>query len=269
MTDYEDEFTRIVNEELEGHVCVDDREHRFVFVDIYDDDLEAMPLAAAPVYGWTLCTDFDARYIVYDTILNAMQAAVGKFFPAYTDVEQVLDVQVTGGVELFHCKDACSRTCLFVFDVIEVGYNSHSLSLTGPFDLGEAGLSLPELGAQLRPLRGMGLIQLSHELNSMRALRALELERRVELLGVAALSLSQDEGIGNDNFSLVARLLTQDYVVPSLPPVRGLFRELELERRYQVLGAAVLTLGISPDNGIGSIGEENFALVAELLMRDM
>jgi hypothetical protein len=213
---YEDEFTRIVSDVFYGEVVCNERSQYRSFKVSYDYDLEEFPPVVRH-YGRTLAKGISYRYN-HDLVPVAMVAAIEKFYPGHSDVELVPNMDFLTshgyGIELFRCKSTDGVARLFVFELLEVGDDMHSLSVIGPLNLDEIGLLVPDSGSiahQLRELEDVGIIRLFNELTRMRQLHMLELERCSDLLSSATESLLDvDQGLGSigaDNLALVSKLL--------------------------------------------------------------
>jgi uncharacterized membrane protein len=213
---YADEFTRIVSDKFYGEVIGDEHQYRDFEQVFYGHDLAHFPLEVG-YSGRTLATDIECRY-VYDLVPVAMVAAIAKFCPGHVDVEPVPNMEFLSkfgsNIKLFRCKSTDGVNQLFIFELRESGYDTHSLSMIGPLNLDEIGLLVSGHGTiahQLRDMEGVGIIQLFNELTRMRQLYMLELERRAELMYSATESLLDvDQGlgcIGADNLALVSQLL--------------------------------------------------------------
>jgi len=210
---YEDEFTRLVEGELDGSVQNEDEDQQGLFEDAYEYDLEDSPPVVS-LLGWTVASSINCRND-WDFILAAMVAAIHKFCPGHTDIKQVQFLGTCmGHVVLFQCKDADGDDQLFIFDLRAHGYGIHYLSMIGPLDLNETGLLIPgkdTIEDQLHGMESMGLIKLFNTLARIHVEYMLELERRSDLMAASTESLLDvDKGLGSigaDNLALVSRML--------------------------------------------------------------
>jgi hypothetical protein len=209
---YEDEFTRLVEGKINGYVY-DEGCQLEMFECAYPYDLEEFPPIVPPL-GRTVAFDIDCM-VDFDLVLDAMVAAIHKFFPGHTDVKQVqFPGECMDIVNLFQCKNADGEDQLFLFGMRAHGVDINYLSMIGPFDLNETGLIIPAnsmIAHWLGGMERMDLIQLFNELTRMRQAHVLELERRSDLMAAATESLLDvDEGLGSigaDNLALVSQLL--------------------------------------------------------------
>jgi hypothetical protein len=205
------EFKRIVNDVLKGTCYIDVEDQIEQFDDVYEVETEQFNPDSGHgihLHGRMICDFLDVRHIPHEARLSAMKAYIGTLSPAYTNIEPMQGLELRHFIELFRCTDANGRDVLFFFDLVETGFELHGMSVCGPIDLGETDrLQSDALHAQLKELRGLGLVELFFTLTNV--LRTFELDRRIELLAAAAVSLANpcDKGlgsIGGDNLSLVA-----------------------------------------------------------------
>ncbi len=207
---YEDEFTNLVENELEGKVVFDEHSQFEMFTDVYAADLEEHP-SAFMHYGRTFATDMNCQYI-YQQVLDAMVAAIERFCPGHTDVKLVPDIPCLSApaatIELFQGKSEDGADQLFIFELLEVEEDVDTLSMIGPLDLNETGLLVPGSGTiahQLRGMEGVGLIQVFNGLALMRQEHLLKLERRSDLPAAAILDEEVGPGsIGAETLALVS-----------------------------------------------------------------
>jgi hypothetical protein len=210
---YEDEFTRLVEGELDGDVYDEDEQQRELFEDVYEYDLENSPPVVS-LLGWTVASNIGCKYR-FDLVLVAMVAAIQKFCPGHTDIKQVPFAGLCmDELNLFQCKNAEGDDQLFIFDVREHGYDMDYLSMIGPLDLNETGLLISgkdTIEDQLHGMESMGLIELFNELSRIQMEYMLELDHRSDLMAVSTESLLDlDKGLGSigaDNLALVSRML--------------------------------------------------------------
>lgn len=200
-----DEFTRLVTDEFCGCVVpIDMQREAFEATYIWEIE-EGRPLP--PDVGRTVCTDVDTRHASSNHhILALMLASIHAFVPGYVDVEHVSSVAFADGLELFQGKSADAADVLFAFDLRVTGHHIHSVSLIGVFRLRAA-----DVTDRLRMLQMADTIEVCHELVRLQEERAIELERRTNLMAAAVESLlhSYDGlgSIGSDSMALVGRML--------------------------------------------------------------
>jgi hypothetical protein len=211
------EFKHIVNDVLKGTRCIDVEDQIEQFNDVYEVETEQFyPDSGHEIHlhGRMICDDLDVRHVPHDARLSAMKAYIGTLSPAYTNIEPMQGLELRHFIELFRCTHADGRDVLFFFELVETGFEIHGMSVCGPMDLGETGrLHSDALHAQLGELRGLGFVELFFTLTNV--LRTFELDRRIELLAAAAVSLATpcDQGlgsIGGDNLSLIALMVKWD-----------------------------------------------------------